>query len=409
MTARTKHILGTILIVVVAFFAGRTVGQASDLHAQLLADDGTVDITKVINLYGSTRSSDVNFDQYWDVWDMVQSKYVDEDIDEVSLFYSSIEGMVAGLDDPYSVYFPPSDAKEFADGLSGEFEGIGAEIGIRDDQLQVIAPLPGSPAEQAGLRSGDVIFAIDGEDTAGITIEEAVGHIRGKKGTEVVLTIRHEDESNLVDITVVRDTIEVPTVTLEREADSADIAYLRISYFNQDTWRDFNRAVIELLEDKPNGLVLDLRSNPGGFLETSVDVASEWVTTGNIVLERERGNIEKTFPTRGNHRLAGIPTVVLVDEGTASGSEIVAGALQDAGVATLMGAQTFGKGSVQDFQILPDGSALKITIAEWLTPNERVINKVGITPDILIEEMFDTSTEEVVDLGRQRAVEYLQK
>jgi len=304
------------------------------------------------------------------------------------------------------VYFPPTEAKEFADGLSGEFEGIGAEISIKDSQLTVIAPLPTSPAERAGVRAGDQIFAIDGTDTTGITIEEAVNLIRGKKGTEVVLTIRHENESAISDVTVIRDTIEVPTILLEVED---DIAYVRISYFNQDTWRDFNTAVTDILAQNPTGIILDLRSNPGGFLETSVDVASEWVTQGNIVIERERGGVETVFATRGAHRLAGIPTVVLVDEGSASGSEIVAGALQDAGAATIIGSQTFGKGSVQDFQVLPDGSALKVTIAEWLTPNERVINKVGITPDIVLEEMFDVSGDTPIDLGKNRAIEYLRQ
>jgi carboxyl-terminal processing protease len=404
-SSRTKIYIGTVLFGVVTFFIGHTMGQASDLHARLLSEDGHVDIEKVINLYSSTRSSNVNFDLYWDVWDMVQKKYVDEDVDHVALFYSSIQGMVAGLNDPYSVYFPPREAKAFADSLSGEFEGIGAEISIKDNQLTVIAPLPTSPAERAGVRAGDQIIAINGTDTTGITIEEAVSMIRGKKGTEVVLTIRHESDSTFQDITVVRDTIEIPTILVEKEA---DIAYIRISYFNQDTWRDFNAVVTELVADRPSGIILDLRSNPGGFLETSVDIASEWVTTGPILIERERGGVEKVFTTRGAHRLAGIKTVVLVDEGSASGSEIVAGALQDAGAATVIGAQTFGKGSVQDFQVLPDGSALKITIAEWLTPNKRVINDVGITPDIVIEEMFDLSGNTIIDIGRNTAREYLQ-
>lgn len=404
ISSRTKTYISTALFGIAAFFVGHTVGQASELQASLLNDDGQVQIEKVINLYSSTRSSNVNFDLYWDVWDMIHAKHVNEDIDDVALFYASIEGMVAGLDDPYSVYFPPTEAKAFADGLSGEFEGIGAEISIKESQLTVIAPLPTSPAEQAGLRSGDQIFAIDGTDTTGITIEEAVNLIRGKKGTEVVLTIRHEDDTTIEDITVVRDTIEVPTVILEQDE---DIAYIRISYFNQDTWRDFNKTVLELLADKPSGIILDLRSNPGGFLETSVDVASEWISSGNIVIERERDGVETVFSTRGAHRLSGIPTVVLVDEGSASGSEIVAGALQDAGAATLIGAQTFGKGSVQDFQVLPDGSALKVTIAEWLTPNERAINTVGITPDIVLEEMFEVDGDTIVDLGRNRALDYL--
>lgn len=397
-----------VLVGGVCFFIGRTAGQVSNLQAALLDESGSVDIERVINLYSSTRSSDINFDQYWDVWDMIQEKYVHEDIDTVALFYQSIQGMVEGLDDPYSVYFPPTEAKAFAEGLSGEFEGIGAEIAIRDNQLIVVAPLPASPAEQAGLQPSDVIVAIDGEDTFDITVEEAVSRIRGPKSTTVVLSILRDGASTIQEISVIRDTIEIPTVHLERESTDPTIAYVRINYFNQDTWREFHDVVTTLLADRPQGIILDLRSNPGGYLETSVDVASEWITEGAIVLERERGGVETVFTTRGQHRLAGIPTVVLVDEGTASGSEIVAGALQDSGAATIMGAQTFGKGSVQDFQILPDGSAIKLTIAEWLTPSERVINNVGITPDIVIDTMFATSTDEVIDLGRAQARDYLQ-
>lgn len=408
MDARKKQWIITGVLVLLAFFIGRTAGQVSSLQTELLGDDGYVDITKVINLYSTTRSSEVNFDQYWDVWDMIQDQYVSEDIDEVALFYKSLEGLVAGLDDPYSVYFPPKDAKEFADSLAGEFEGIGAEIGIRDEQLTIIAPLPGSPAEQAGLKARDKVFAIDGDDTAGITIDAAVHQIRGEKGTPVVLTILHEDGNALEDITVVRDTIEIPTVTYEFEPDHTGTVYIRISHFNQDTWREFNTIVGDVIDKGVTGIVLDLRLNPGGFLDTSVDVASEWVERGDILIQRERDGIDKTFATRGSHRLGGIPTVILVDDGTASGSEIVAGALQDAGAATVMGVQTFGKGSVQDFQVLPDGSAIKLTIAEWFTPNGRAINKVGITPDIILEDMFATSTDGVVDLARQRAVEYLQ-
>lgn len=409
-----KKVVSIIWIIAIAlsFFAGITIGQGLDLHKELLNDDGSVEIRKLIDLYGKTRSPEVSFGQFWDVWDKVKEHHVDQPVDEVAMFYGAIEGMVAGLDDPYSIYMPPAEADEFAKDLAGEFEGIGAEIGIRDDQLTIIAPLPGSPAEQAGLRPGDTVYAIDGEDAARLTIEEAVIRIRGKKGTTVVLSVSHDGFSEIEDVEIIRDTITISTVYHEMRDNN--IAYLRISYFNQDTWSDFDRAVKEILLQSPTAIILDLRSNPGGFLETSVDIASEWVEEGIIVTEGNKDDVRKDFTSRGSHRLHGIPTVVLVDGGSASGSEIVAGALQDHGAATLVGIQTFGKGSVQEFEVLTDGSALKLTVAKWYTPEGREIDKEGIAPDVIVEEMFtevqneDGSTS-FRDVGLEKALEILNK
>lgn len=402
-----------VLCIILAFVGGIFIGQASDLQNNLFNETGDVDIKKVINLYSKTRSSEVNFDQFWTIWDKVKEKHVDRPISDVDLFYGALEGMVAGLDDPYSVYLPPQEAMEFAKDLAGEFEGIGAEIGVRDGQLQVIAPLPSSPAETAGLKPGDKIFAIDGEDAYGLTLEEAVLKIRGEKGTTVTLTVTQNGFETIRDVEIIRDTITVPTVHWEKLED--DIIYLRISYFNSETWNEFDSAVKEIINELPKGIVLDLRSNPGGFLETSVDVASEWVESGLIVSEGQPDNGSKKYLSRGRHRLDGIKTVVLVDGGTASGSEIVAGALQDYKVATIIGTQTFGKGSVQEFEALPDGSALKLTVAKWYTPEGRGIDEEGIAPDVIVEEMFSEVLNEngdVVDYedaGLKKAVELLEK
>lgn len=403
-------IVTAFVIFGLGFFAGNT--QA--IRSLAVGEDGKVQITKVLDLYSQERSGDVSFDQFWEVWDLVKKKHVSQPVNDVNLFYGALTGLVEGLDDPYSQYFPPEKAEEFARDLAGEFEGIGAEVGIREEQLAIIAPLPGSPAEQAGLMAGDKIYMINGEETFGLTIEEAVSKIRGKKGTSVTLLVSSNGVDNAKEVTITRDTINVPTIVYEMKEN--DIAYLRISYFNETTWNEFDKAVREITDKKAKGLILDLRSNPGGYLETSVDVASEWVNQGVIVKEEFADGKTGEYKSRGKHRFANMPTIVLVDEGTASGSEIVAGALQDYDLATLVGKKTYGKGSVQDFQILPDGSALKLTIAKWLTPDGRAIDKQGIEPDVVLEEMFEMPSEEQEkqgvkprDLGIEKAIELLTK
>ncbi|OGH60069.1 MAG: hypothetical protein A2725_00260 [Candidatus Magasanikbacteria bacterium RIFCSPHIGHO2_01_FULL_33_34] len=391
---RLMYIFLSLFFLIVAFFGGVVVGSTSIVKNEIFNDGGEVNISKIINLYSKTRSEEVSFDQYWEVWNKIKKGYVDQPVDDVDLFYGSIVGMVASLDDPHSVYFPPKEAKEFSKDLAGEFEGIGAEIGIRDNQLTIIAPLPGSPAENAGLKPRDKVLAIDGEDTSSMKLDFAVSKIRGPRNSEVTLTITHNGYETVEDVVIKRDKINVPTIE-SKIVEDTNIAYLRISYFNQDTWFDFDKAVRELLKESPKGFVLDLRSNPGGFLETSIDVASEWIKQGIIVSEKNGKDIVLEHKSRGSHRLAGLPTVVLVDEGTASGSEIVAGALQDYGVAKIVGMQTYGKGSVQDFEVLFDGSGLKLTIAKWFTPKDRAIDGQGIEPDIILEEMFSPIYSEV--------------
>lgn len=403
---RKKVFLVSVIVanIILAFAAGYIVASYHGFHKLVFDKTGAVDITKVTDLYGKTRSDKVSFDEFWHVWDQVKRQYVNQPADEVKMFYGAIEGMVSGLGDPYSVYFPPEKAKEFTTELSGEFGGIGAEIGKKNEDLVVIAPLPKSPAELAGIKPGDKIYAINGESTSGLAVDVAANKIRGEKGTIVTLTLSHPDTDAIFDLKITRDIITVPTVLSEMKKNN--IAYIRIAVFNKDTWVDFDKAVNQMLAKSPKGLVLDLRSNPGGYLDSAVQVASEWVDSGTIVRQRFSSGPAQEDTTIGTHRLNTMPTVVLVDGGTASAAEIVSGALQDYKKATLVGQKTFGKGSVQSFDILPDGSALKVTIAKWFTPNDRQIHEKGIDPDIVINEA-STTPKIGVDMALDKALEIL--
>jgi carboxyl-terminal processing protease len=277
-------------------------------------------------------------------------------------------------------------AEDFQEALSGKFEGIGAELALKDDQLTVVAPLPDTPAERAGVLAGDLILKIDDTETLGMSVEKAVSLIRGKKGTPVKLTLYRaaKKPEPTLEVTIIRDQIQIKSVKLSYVA-SGTVAMIEITNFNEDTKEAFDRAVQEVIRKPVKGLVLDLRNNPGGFLDTSLMVAGEWVGQDIVVKERRQGKIFAELRGTGLGRLSAIPTVVLVNQGSASASEIVAGALQDHKKATILGMKTFGKGSVQDYQNFTDGSGVKITIAEWLTPLERTIHKTGLEPDIQVD------------------------
>ncbi|EFK96598.1 carboxyl-terminal protease [sediment metagenome] len=377
-----------IILFVCAFGLGVLAGQAYYVRKQIQNENGQIEISKVINLNRTLNKSDeVNFYQFWEIWDKIKQKYVNTNVKDVDLFYGAIEGMVYALGDPYSVYMVPKTADEFAKDLSGEFEGIGAEIGIKGGQLTVVAPLTDSPAEKAGLRAGDKILSIDKASTFGMDVNTAVSQIRGKAGTEVVLVITRNGAGKAFEVKITREKINVPSVNFSWQGDK--VAYIRVLQFNEDTETDFDRYVSRLAKEGAKGIVLDLRNNPGGFLDTAVSMSSEWIENGVIVSEKSENGYGKDHPVVGGHRLVGYKTVVLVNGGSASASEIVAGALQDHGKAIVLGEKTFGKGSVQDFETFEDGSALKLTVAEWYTPNGRNINKDGIRPDIEFKEDWE--------------------
>jgi carboxyl-terminal processing protease len=379
-------ILGLVLIGVI-FSAGFTAGQTFYLKKTIVAGSSATDtVTQVTIDRNINRSNDLDFNQFWQVWDMVKSKYVKQPVKDSDLFYAAIQGLVAGLNDPYSVYFPPAAATDFNKSLAGEFDGIGAEIGVKSSQLVIIAPLPGTPAERAGLKPGDWILAIDKKPTTGMDTNTAVTNIRGPAATTVTLTIAREGWDKPRDIGVKREKINVPAVIFSMKP--GNVAYLRIMQFNENSIPQFNKYIKTIQDNKATGLILDLRSNPGGYLESAVAMASEWIADGKIVSEKFSDKSENIHATQGDHRLVGMKTVVLINKGSASASEIVAGALQDYKAATIIGEQSYGKGSVQDYETLPDGSALKVTVAEWYTPKEHNINKTGITPDVAVVEDY---------------------
>ncbi len=346
-----------------------------------------------------------NSDLYWQAWHTIKNEHVDRNlIDEEAMFYGSLRGMTSALDDPYTVFLDPSEAKDFLDDLSGSFEGIGAEVGIRDDMVTVIAPLSGMPAEKAGLRAGDKIYAIDSLSTINMSLNEAVSKIRGPKDTEVVLTIIREGEDRPFDITITRGTIIIESVSWEVTDDN--LFLIKISNFHEDTISLLNKAILEVLTKNVDGIILDLRNNPGGYLDTAIKVASEWIPEGPVLIEQFSDGSRNEFFAKGLARLSGFPTVVLVNQGSASGSEIVAGALRDYKKATLVGEQTFGKGSVQNLKPLKGGSKLKITIAKWYTPGGDYIDEKGVEPDIEVERSIE-DFEADIDPQMNKAIEIL--
>lgn len=395
-------ILLIVILTAIGFFSGMYAAQKNEIAKQL-AQKEVVLLGKVTNKYSGAPegkiAQDVDFNLFWQVWDKLEEKYVDKDkLNDKEMFYGAIKGMVAAVGDPYTVFMNPVIAQEFSDDLAGTFEGIGAEIGIRNDILTIIAPLQDMPAEKAGLMAGDKVYAIDGVSTAGITADEAVQKIRGPHGTEVTLTISRDGIEKAKDVKIKRDVIIVKSVKTQARKDN--IFVLTITNFNDDTIDLFSKAVNDIINKNPKGIILDLRNNPGGYLDTAVEIASEWVEEGVIVSEKFSDDRKDDYLARGRARLKDFSTIVLVNQGSASASEIVAGALQDAKKARIVGKQTFGKGSVQTLDELPDGSSVKITVAKWLTPNGNCINETGIKPDVeidLTEEDYNAGKDPQMD------------
>jgi len=353
--------------------------------------------------------ADVDFSLFWEAWKTVEEKYVDkEKINIQEMIYGAISGMIKSLNDPYTVFLKPEDAKRFIEDVKGTFEGVGMEIDIRDDQLQVIAPLEGTPAQKAGLRPGDIILKIDGKSTIDITIDEAVNLIRGPKGTEVILTIYRQEWEESKDIKIIRGVIDIPSLMLEIRDDQ--IAYLRLYQFSEKAASDFREAAIKILSSDAQKIILDLRNNPGGYLEVAQEIAGWFLEKGQLVAIEDFGESkeQKDHLAEGNAKLVSYAMVVLINKGSASGSEILAGALRDNRGVKIIGETSFGKGSVQELTKLKGSSSLKITIARWLTPNGEFIADKGLEPDIKVE-MTAEDYEAGLDPQLDKAVEIIKE
>lgn len=390
-----------LVIIGLSFWTGYFLSEQSKSFSRLKSGADSVQNNQSLEL-----EENFDYELFHQVWQTVQSQYVHEDeLSGEEMFYGSLKGMVEAVGDPYTMFLKPAEAKEFQEDLSGTFEGIGAEIGIRDDVITVISPLDGRPADKAGLRAGDKIVRVDDKITSGMTVFEAVKLIRGPKGTEVTLTVIREEEDDPLEITIERGIIDVESVNTSTTDDN--IYIIRVSNFADDTIRLFNQAVNEILLNEPKGIVLDLRNNPGGYLQTAVKLAGKWVNGSPVVYEKSGDGQKTPFTVDDQAKLMDYRTVVLVNGGSASASEILAGALQDYERAVVVGTQTYGKGSVQTLQTLPDGSAIKVTSGTWLTPEGRNIDEQGITPDIEVELDREKLNQDDTDNQRQKAFEII--
>lgn len=410
-------VLGSLIGLVLAFGlfgAGVTVGNAFPIQSltqtgllSFLDSPGSATITTEANgtpVPPQTREE--LFQPFWDAWQLVHDEYVDP-VNDVDLMRGAIRGMLDSLGDPHTGYMNPSEYQQANIPLAGSYEGIGAWVDPDGEYLTIISPMPNSPAEEAGLESGDQILAIDGQDMTGVEGNQVIRKVMGPAGSTVTLTIQREGEPKPFDVEVERREITVPSVESEMRDDG--IAYLRLYNFGEDTTRDMQSALDDLMAQNPQGLILDLRGNGGGFLGTAVNVGSEFLSGGTILTERFGDGTEKTYEARPGGRATDIPMVVLINGGSASASEIVAGAIQDRGRGQLVGTTSFGKGSVQNWiPLSSDGGAIRVTIARWYTPNGRQISDEGLTPDVVVE-----MTEEDVQAGNDpqldRAVELLKQ
>ena len=393
----SKVIIIAVLLIASAFFGFYAGQQEGEKKA----------INQFFSQGAGENVSNLDFTLFWETWQTLKERFIDKTkFDNQKMLYGAISGVVSSLEDPYTVFMNPEESKKFLEDVSGKFEGVGMEIGQKKGQLQIISPLEGTPAQKAGLRAGDKIVKIDDVFANELTVDEAVSKIRGDKGTEVTLTIFREDWNDTKEFKIVRDVIMVPS--LKWEIKDNDIAYIRLYQFSEKAGYDFKKASLEILGSPAKKIILDLRNNPGGYLEISKDIASFFLEKGSLVAIEDFGgkSESKKYIADGNDIFSGFPIVVLINQGSASASEILAGALRDDREIKLIGETSFGKGSVQEIKNLNDGSSLKVTVAKWLTPKGQSISDHGLVPDVEVE-ITDEDYQNNKDPQLDKALEIL--
>ncbi len=384
MPKYVRYLLSLIIAVILlagAFSGGILVGWAmpntptAALQFPLLKNSSSGG-----NANAAASDQEKLFAPFWQTWDIVHNQYVDQPVNDLDLMRGAIRGMLAALGDQHTSYMDPDQYRQQNAPLAGEYEGIGAWVDITGEYLSIISPMPNSPAEKAGLKSGDQIIKVDGEDMSGVDGNLVLRHVLGPAGSKVTLTVLREGEKEPFDVTIERAKIVVPSV--EGKMLDGNIAYVRLFTYGEKTATDLHDILKDLLAKNPKGLILDLRNNGGGYLTTAMQVTSEFISKGTLMYEEYGDGTRKEFQATPGGLAIDIPLVVLTNEGTASASEITAGAIQDYGRGKLVGATTYGKGSVQNWLPLDDDQgAVRVTIARWLTPKERLIHKVGLKPD----------------------------
>lgn len=392
--------LGFIIILLLIFILGYQVGQRQPSANPL---------TRVSQ---PQTKENMDFSLFWKTYDLISQKYIDKkSIDSQKLYYGAIQGMVAAVGDPYTVFLPPESQKNTKEQLGGSFEGVGMQLGYnKDKRLVVIAPLKDTPADKAGIKAGDMILTINKKDVTNLSLPDAVSLIRGPKGTQVALSIYSENTDKPRDVTLSRDTIIVKTVdlTMKNTPTGKQIAYIRLSGFGEKTDNEWDTVITEALDKSPQGVIVDVRNNPGGYLESAVYIGSEFVSNGPVVLQEDAQGHRQELNVMRNGRMLKIPLVVMINKGSASASEILAGAMQDKKRGTLVGEQSFGKGTIQSTEDLPQETGIHITTAKWLTPSGRWIHGTGLTPDVAIEYKPDDKNP-LKDNQLDKAIEVIEK
>jgi len=371
-----KYIFFIAVVSLLSFVAGYK-ASGKELPSKIAPAVNSSEIANTANPKG------LDFGRFWEVWDTLNKTYYDKTkIDSNKMLEGAISGMVRSLGDPYTSYLPKEDNQAINEDLDGSFEGVGMELGYSEDQqLIVVSPIENSPAIRAGVKSKDRILAIDGADTSGITLPEAVKKIRGKSGTKVSLKLLSDGEIEAKDVDLFRATINIPSLVLSFR-DGYGI--IKINKFGEKTNSEWDKAVGQVLAQKSKGLIVDVRNNPGGYLNSAVYLGSEF-TNGTVVIQEGTNGVKKNYDAERKGKLIGVPVVVLINEGSASASEILAGAIKVQAKGSLVGQKSFGKGTIQEVQDFENGAGLHVTIAKWLLPNGEWINGKGIVPDYEVE------------------------